>query len=942
MRTIRIEGAKSVDDQKNMTVDSPPVTPIVFVPGVMGSRLSFKGVDWDPDSKLNMVAWSGLDPIDAAGYLDVRGGDKAVPMHAAMPPDPRLDPIQKELGQPDNFYGQTRGWDGVAKTYYYELLVSLETFFARFPFECGAHPVYAFAYDWRRSNAETGAELAKKIKSVSDDNGGAKVVLVTHSMGGLVARYAVHPKVDGNAADKVKGVVHVMQPVNGATQSYRRFAEGVWLDRFGTFPDGVVLAGILGGSWWGYTFIMSGTDGPVQLLPNQAFGDWLVDGTGALVPSSNIYSFYSSGKIQSLVPDLSKNFARMLSFRRLGDADDTLEAVGEDVGVVFGGPVAAYEVMEARTKRVQDRWNEYRDKLRTGLRRAEEFHTRVIGTAHPRTFMLYAADHKTEVGYDWSQDEGDRVVEDEPGGDGTVPAQSARALDALVAKAWKRKLPDVLYAHQNVGAQEHTAVFNDKAVLDRVNLLVFYLIRLEKAAEGVPDECVVSSFEIACEHKVKRKLTLKLPAKKDAKPPSNVLEVVAGSSKHTETLTTTIALSKPRCDKHQDEMLQIRRNAGERKVEKLSDASGTAEVYFDDVPIRDRFPAWLWPWDVKPITYTLTPQACHPSGVGAVVRVFPEVEPSVEFEFELDTDERVGEQMKKSRELGRVEKRGRPANTEWKLTLKAKAKYAGHTVELSAEIEGKIRKLAAVNALVKKGIDKFSGLFFKFTGVTLLPLFPKLSLNYEGKFKEIDNSCRVGAEWSFSFKADPLIGITAKIEILAVLIKAIQKIPVLTAVGVGLEKIRIWAEENDQTFEIYLLFSGLISGEVGGKKKAEDQKPGFFGSIEGKLKAEFIAKASFGTKGIISFQLGAKVEAGTGLYAKLEADHDERGPFLNGSWGACACKFKYCAWASGKVIWEVKESVEGEYTFWKETEFGKTDDWHILAGKEGKESTETE
>src|SRR5690606_31507096 len=42
-------------------------------------------------------------------------------------------------------------------------------------------------FDWRRSIAELGAELAARLAS----EGGARVSLVAHSMGGLVARWAI-------------------------------------------------------------------------------------------------------------------------------------------------------------------------------------------------------------------------------------------------------------------------------------------------------------------------------------------------------------------------------------------------------------------------------------------------------------------------------------------------------------------------------------------------------------------------------------------------------------------------------------------------------------------------------------------------------------------------------------------------------------------------------
>jgi len=44
--------------------------------------------------------------------------------------------------------------------------------------------------------------------------------------------------------------------------------------------------------------------------------------------------------------------------------------------------------------------------------------------------------------------------------------------------------------------------------------------------------------------------------------------------------------------------------------------------------------------------------------------------------------------------------------------------------------------------------------------------------------------------------------------------------------------------------------------------------------------------------------------------AGLSLGNNEKGVFLKGRFALLACKFKVAAWASGKVIWEIKESGE--------------------------------
>jgi len=445
-------------------------------------------------------------------------------------------------------------------------------------------------------------------------------------------------------------------------------------------------------------------------------------------------------------------------------------------------------------------------------------------------------------------------------------------------------------------------------------------------AKGPVTECEVQSMEVACEHEGKRKFKVKLPAAKDAKPPTNVIEVIAADHGEPEKITTTLVLAKPRCASHKPHALTVKGH--NTTLTKDTDVS-TVDVYYSDDDIHARVFDFVWPWKLGPADYTFTAVACHGPSAPVTVRVYPKVEPSFSLELALDTDKRVTEKIEKAQDAGYVEKRGRPAQTAWKLAFKAKVKYGTRSIELGYKFDDKIKKLASVNLMVKRAIDLFTEYFYKFTGVTLLPVFPKLSINYEGKFKEIDNTHKVGAEWSIKLKADPLIGITAKFEILDLLIQALGKTQ-FAVIARGLDKIRKWAKEKGQKFEITLSFTGTIGGEIGAKKNAAVAKAGIAGAIEGKVKVEFAAKATFGSKGVIGFELGAEVKADTGLAAKLSLDNDDKGVFLKGKLTLSACKFKYAAWASGKIIWEIKESYEGEHTFWEDIDFLKSPDIYVL------------
>jgi hypothetical protein len=451
--------------------------------------------------------------------------------------------------------------------------------------------------------------------------------------------------------------------------------------------------------------------------------------------------------------------------------------------------------------------------------------------------------------------------------------------------------------------------------------------REEQAVAPKPgEECEISQVVVECEHAGKRKKKITLPSA-DKTPP--ILEVVGAGKGNGDKIKTSITLSKPRCSAHTGNALEIKTPTGE--IIELAEDVSTFEAYYDDA--SEMSVVRMWPWNETPDEYKLIPQSCHGlAGKEVVVRVYPGYEPSLSFKFSLDTEDRVGAKMKAARQKGKVEKRGAPPHTDWKLEFEAKLKYGKRTRSLTAEYEGKLRQMASVNLAVKRAIDKFTELFYKWVGVAVIPEFPSLELAYEGKYKEIDNSLRVGTEYSLTFKADPLFGITFKIDVLEILINAIR--PYMPPVATFLQKVKDWAEENEQKLELTLSFSGLIGGEVGAEKKAENKKPGFKGKIEGKIKVAFAAKAEASAKFLISFAFGAEVGGDTGIAAKLLMDHDDKGLYLKGALTLLECKFKWSAWASGKFIWEVKESYEDEYTLWEDKDLWESGNGYVMTSKQ--------
>ena len=85
-------------------------------------------------------------------------------------------------------------------------------------------PVHAVGYNWLASNALAAKKLRDEINRITAQyNKGQfsceQVILVTHSMGGLVARACAQLP---GMADKIAGISHGVMPATGAAVAYRR------------------------------------------------------------------------------------------------------------------------------------------------------------------------------------------------------------------------------------------------------------------------------------------------------------------------------------------------------------------------------------------------------------------------------------------------------------------------------------------------------------------------------------------------------------------------------------------------------------------------------------------------------------------------------------------------------------------------------------------------
>lgn len=410
----------ATDSQTFDTINSK-VVPIVFVPGVMGTRLHIDdGPDWDPEaasfplwvvaSRRSIVARLSSDftafplrDLSDEAYAQISGSPELAFQAARSTPPGETTTVRA-------FY-EKRGWGKVVWRFYGSVLMRMQLQLNATGSSPVKHPVFVHGYDWRGSNRDSGKDLLNTVKLVLNAVPAAKqVVVVTHSMGGLVCRSAL---LDG-MLDKVGGVVHTVQPSCGAPVAYRRFHTGAtpeldgppeWAS-FDWFPA-LALGAIQGTTRLEYTATQSGLRGPLELLPSNDYPvPYLVMLLNGLATDNvavsngtsstrfkDIYDVYLSDKQPGLIPSANEIEIGAIN----GDHYDT----------------------------------RYTDRLRLNVDRARVFHARFQAitkdNAHPVTFSVFGSDRETDVAFDWIEpglDVDERVIKGTKG-DGTVPARSA-------------------------------------------------------------------------------------------------------------------------------------------------------------------------------------------------------------------------------------------------------------------------------------------------------------------------------------------------------------------------------------------------------------------------------------------------------------------------------------------------------------------------------------
>lgn len=418
-----------------VTIGSRKVIPVIFVPGMMGSNLRARRDATVRKDALLTPGESAWRPPNGSveGYREAAKWESRSPSVRQRILDPNaleVDPggaLDLPFCPLESSVMRERGWGEVHASSYGALLVDLQRHLDRTfqvspygvrqvrhywkrvmqceperwgvrtidnvteseleKYSAYQYPVYAFGYNWLESCEIAARQLRKRIDEIKQywierKHTCNQVILLTHSMGGLVARACAKLSSAGGAgAADIAGIVHAVMPALGAPVAYRRIAYGT---EGGNFTNGLAdnikaskFAQIAGETSAETTPVMAISPGVLQLLPNHLYPrPWLLVKTvrsanhreqvrdHLALPDGNPYDFYRD----------------MASWFRMIDPD-------------LADPANRHADAPGGVVRL----------IRASIDEAERFHTKflVAGNGakggiepyyHPRTYAFYGAD----------------------------------------------------------------------------------------------------------------------------------------------------------------------------------------------------------------------------------------------------------------------------------------------------------------------------------------------------------------------------------------------------------------------------------------------------------------------------------------------------------------------------------------------------------------------
>lgn len=205
----------------------PPTTakyPIIFVPGIMGTSLT----------KGKSTLWPSTDADDLLALRMNEDGTDATP-------GIKVGRVIKEATLGINVY------------------LELFEFFNKHYYPEGEW-LFEYGYDWRKDLRQSAQGLARRVEEIKRQQKVSKVIILAHSMGGLVARYYAKEH-----SSDIHILIQLGTPNNGSPKAYAMIRYGI----LGPIPWVIPW----GPSAEDYRTMARNLPGVYHLLPNRTYFD---------------------------------------------------------------------------------------------------------------------------------------------------------------------------------------------------------------------------------------------------------------------------------------------------------------------------------------------------------------------------------------------------------------------------------------------------------------------------------------------------------------------------------------------------------------------------------------------------------------------------------------------------------------------------------------------
>lgn len=237
-----------------------PLPAVVFIPGIGGSELQTSAA----------VNWSASDGHGGTYTHSYPSGEKVwVNQTQAIIPgfDDYFDILRL------NSDGQTPAASltltGNLNSFGYS---DIDSFFQGLGYQKGTN-YFVFNYDWRMDISSTKDSLNSLVEQAKTASGQSQVILVAHSLGGLVARNYLS---DSTKASKVSKLIELGVPHLGAPLSLQEILYGDWLSANINLLNLVTV--------------------PIGIIPSSEIKDIIQNDPSAfeLIPSTTYFNFYNN------------------------------------------------------------------------------------------------------------------------------------------------------------------------------------------------------------------------------------------------------------------------------------------------------------------------------------------------------------------------------------------------------------------------------------------------------------------------------------------------------------------------------------------------------------------------------------------------------------------------------------------------------------------------